>query len=398
MEVDKPKTYANLRTFLESSEVVETLSGGKSDDVGDDNGLVNVEYVTLMADVGNESNFTSGIQEIIVLPHETRISDYDLSKNAGKFQMVVQGNENSSDRKSAGCKDQIRKESTESATVLTQTLLPSQNRNVDIHLPLTVERGKTTKHILQTSNTKRSNIIEVFLSDTDGIKLSTDGGLNDNVQNETPHSHNVIQVLLETDGTNATAQQEDIDKSRQTFLVSSDNFSDEDAIIRMLNSQGTVMLSTTQTDFDLTESPIAEMTHLTEGASEAVGLAVSEDYNHSVLNFKSLSEVDNTAVCEIAGNKETNGNVNLISSDYSREISLTSAITLDNSDVNSMVRKGLPEEEELEDRGLETSEQNEIPTGSVDDIQMFELCTEEDLTKLAPIYQIYQSGKSVENI
>jgi hypothetical protein len=63
-----------------------------------------------------------------------------------------------------------------------------------------------------------------------------------------------------------------------------------------------------------------------------------------------------------------------------------------------VVRKGVPEEEEPEDGGLEMSEHSEIPAGSVDDIQMFELCTEEDLTKLAPIYQIYQSGKSVENI
>lgn len=399
MEVDKPKTYANLRTFLESSEVVETLSGGRNDDIGDDNGLVNVEYVTLMADVGNESNFTSGMQEIIVLPHETRISDYDLSKNAGKFRLVVQGGENSSKRKSAFCKDQIKKEKTESVTVLTQTLPPSQKRNASTHLPLTVEKGKTTNHILHKSSTKYNNVVEVFLSDTDGIKLSTDSGsVNDNVQNETSHSCNVIQVLLETDGTNVTAQQEDTDTSRQTFLVSSDNLSDEDAIVRMLNSQGTVMLSTTRTDFDLTESRIAEARSLTEGAIEAVGMAISEDQNRAASNFKSFSSVDDTVVRDISGKKENNGNIDFIASDYSRETSLAGEITLDNSNMNSVVRKGVPEEEELEDGGLETSEQNEIPPGSVDDIQMFELCTEEDLTKLAPIYQIYQSGKSVEII
>jgi hypothetical protein len=266
-------------------------------------------------------------------------------------------------------------------------------------LPLTVEKGKTKKHILQTSSTKCNNIVEVFLSDTDGIKLSTDAGsVNDNVQNETPHSSNVIQVLLETDGNTVTAQQEDVKKSRQTFLVSSDNLCDEDAIVRMLNSQGTVMLSTTRTDFDLTESRIAEARCLTEGASEAVGMAISEDQNHTASNFKSFSSVGDTADHEISGKKENNGNIDLIASDYSRETSLAAAITLYNSDVNSVVRKGVPEEEELEDGGLETSEENEIPAGSVDDIQMFELCTEEDLTKLAPIYQIYQSGKSVENI
>jgi hypothetical protein len=399
MEIDKPKTYANLRTFLESSEVVETLSGGRNDDICDDNGLVNVEYVTLMADVGNESNFTSGIQEIIVLPHETRIADYDLSKNAGKFRIVVQGNEISSNRKSAFCKDQMRKEKIESMSVLTQTVPPSQNRNVSTHLPVTVEKGKATKHILQTSSTKCNNIVEVFLSDTNGIKLSTDAGsVNDNIQNETPHSSNVIHVLLETDGTNVTAQQEDIDKSQQTYLVSSDNLSDEDAIIRMLNSQGTVMLSTTQTHFDLAGSHVAEARCLTESSSETVGMAISEDQNRPASNFKSFSNVHSAVVCEVSGKKENSGNINLIPSDYSRETSLATAVSLDNSDVNSVVRKGVSEEEELENGGLETSEQNGIPTGSVDDIQMFELCTEEDLTKLAPIYQIYQSGKSVENI
>ncbi|PNF29188.1 hypothetical protein B7P43_G10780, partial [Cryptotermes secundus] len=330
MEIDKPKTYANLRTFLESSEVVETLSGGRNDDTGDDNGLVNVEYVTLMADVGNEFNFTSGMQEIIVLPHETRISDYDLSKNAGKFRIVVQGSENSSNRKSAFSKDQIRKEKTESVTVLTQTLPSSQNRNVKTHLPLTVEKGKTTNHILQTSSTKYNNIVKVILSDTDEIKLSTDArSVNDNVQNEMAHSSNVIQVLLETDSTSVTAQQEETDKSRQTFLVSSDTLSDEDAIVRMLNSQGTVMLSTTGTGFDLTDSHIAEGRCLTESASEAVGMAITEDQNHAASNFKSFSSVDDTVVHEISGKKENNRNINLIASDYSRETSLAAAITLD---------------------------------------------------------------------
>jgi hypothetical protein len=390
-EGDKPKTYANLRTFLESSEVVETLSGGRNDDIADDNGLVNVEYVTLMADVGNESGLTSGMQEIIVLPHETRISDYDLSKNAGNFRIVVQGNENNGNRKNSSCKDQIRKDKTESVAVLTQNLAQSQNRNVRTHLPLTGEKGRTTKHVLQTSRTKCDNVLEVFLSSAEGIKLPTDAGsVSGNIKNKTPHSSNIMQVLLETDGTNAATQRDNIDKSQQSFLVSSDNFSDEDAIIRMLNSQGTVML-TTRADFSLTESPIAEVRCLTEGASEAAGMAVIQGQNCSALNFKSFSSVE---VCEISGKKENNGNVDLVASDYGREISLTTAITLD---ANSVIRKRAPEEEPKKG-GLETSEQNGTAAGSVDDIQMFELCTEEDLTKLTPVYQIYKGGKSVENI
>jgi hypothetical protein len=387
-EVDKPKTYTNLRTFLESSEVVETLSGGKNDDTAYDNGLVNVEYVTLMADVGNESSLTSGMREIIVLPHETRISDYDLSRNAGNFRIVVQENEN------ASCKDQIRKGKTESVAVLTQTLAQSQNRNVRAHSPLTGVKRRTTNHVLQTSRTKCDNVLEVFLSGTEGIKLPTDAGnVSGNVKNETPHSSNIMQVLLETDDANAAAQQDNSDRSQQSFLVSSDNFSDEDAIIRMLNSQGTVML-TTQADFSLTESPIAEVRCLTEGVGEAAGMAVIEGQNCSALNFKSFSSVDDTVVCGISGKKENNVNVDLVASDYGHEISLTTAITLD---ANSVVRKSVPEEEPRTG-GLETIEQNETATGSVDDIQMFELCTEEDLTKLTPIYQIYQTGKSVENI
>jgi hypothetical protein len=396
MEVDKPKTYANLRTFLESSEVVETLSGGKNDDIADDNGLVNVEYVTLMADVGNESSLMSGMQEIIILPHETRISDYDLSKNAGNFRIVVQGYESSSNRKDACCKDQIRKEKTESVAVLTQTLAQSQNRNVHTHLPLIVEKERTTKQVLQTSRTKCDNVVEVLLSDTEGITLSTDAGnVNSNVKDETQHTSNILHVLSETDSTNAEAQQGSIDKSQQSFLVSSDNFGD-DAIIRMLNSQGTVML-TTRTAFSSTESPIVGMRCLTEGASEAAGMAISENQNCSVFNFRPFSNSDDTVVCKISDKKENNGNVDLIASDYGHAISLTTAISLDNSDADLVVRKSVPEEE-LENGGLETNEQNETPMGIVDDVQMFELCTEEDLTKLTPIYQIYQSGKSVENI
>jgi hypothetical protein len=398
MEVEKPKTYANLRTFLESSEVVETLSGGRHDDIGDGNGLVNVEYVTLMADIGNESSLTSGMQEIIVLPHETRISDYDLSKNAGKFRIVVEGSDNSSKKKNAYCKDQIRKGKTESVTVLTQALVPSQNRNSSTHLSTTVEKGRTSGHVLQTSGTKCDNVVEVFLSNTEGIKLSTDAGsVNGNNKNETLHSSQVMQVLLETDGNSVGAHQGNVDKPQQSFLVSSDNFSDEDAIIRMLNSQGTVML-TTQTDFSMTESPVAEVRCMTEGTTETVGMVVSEDQKRSALNFRSFSSVDDTVVCEIPVKKQNNGNIDLSAPDCGHEIPLTVAVTLDNSDANSVLRKNVPEEEELKKRGLETGEQNDAPAGSVDDIQMYELCTEEDLTKLSPIYQIYQNGKSVENI
>lgn len=405
-EVDNPKTYVNLRTFLESSEVVETLSSSRNDDIGDgDNGLVNVEYVTLMADDGNEARFSSGVQEIIVLPHDTIISDYDLSKNAGKFRMVVQGNEGSSDRKPACYTEQIIKEHNESVTVLTEALVPSQNINDDSHLSLTAGKGKVTQHNLQTSNTGCNNLIEVLLPKTDGNKLSTNTeGVNDKIQNETLDSSNLVQVLLETDGSNTRTQQEYANRTQQTLLASSDGFGDEDAIIRMLSSQGTVMLSTTPTDFDLTKSPVAEVTQLTEGGSEAVGVAIDEDQTQPLLNFKSFSTVDATVMHETTGMKEANnGCIDVTSSsDYSHEISLTTAFTLNNSDLSSIVQKALSQEEELKDGmpsgGLQTSDQNEIPTGTMDDIEIFELCTEEDLTKFAPIYQVYHTGKSIENV
>jgi hypothetical protein len=401
LEVDKPKTYANLRTFLESSEVVEALSGGKSDDHGDgDNGVINVECVTLMAADGNGASFTSGVQEIIVLPRETKIADYDLSRNAGKFQMVIQGNEDSTGR-SACCTEQIRKENTEPATVLTDTCLPSQNGNVDSHLLLAADKGKAIHHVLQTSSTNSDNLIEVFLSNTEESKLPVNTEtVNDRIQDETLDSSNLIQVLLESHSNSVTAQQENIDRTRQTFPVSSDGFTDEDAIIQMLNSQGTVMLPATRTDFDLTESPIAEVTQLIEGASEAAGMAIREGQTHSVLNFKTFSSEGGVVMCEIAGRKgENNVNIDLIPSDYSHEISLTTAITLDNSHVNSVVRKGMSEDQETGDEvqsaDLQVSDHSGIPTASMDDIEMFGLCAEDDLTKLAPIYQ---TGKSIENV
>jgi hypothetical protein len=399
-EIDRPKTYANLRTFLESSEVVETLSGGKNDEVGDsDNGLVNVEYVTLMAGDGNEASFTSGIQEIIVLPHETKISDYDLSKNVGKFQMVIQGNECSSDRQSSCCTQQMRKENTKSWTVSAEAVHSSQNTNFGSYLFHASDKEKVTEHTLQAPCTKRDNVIEIFLSSTDSNKLPRNTeGINDKIQSETLDSSNLIRVLLDSDGTNTTPQQEDAGKNRQTFLVSSDVLGDEDAIIRMLNSQGTVMLSTTRTEFELTESPIADATRLIEGGSESVGVACNKNQSGSVLDFKSFSNVDATVISETASKEgENNGNVSLMSSDRSHEISLTTAVTLDNSDVNQIVRKRISEEEQVEAEGLPANDQNEIPAGGVDDIEMFELCSE-DLTKLAPIYQVYQTGKTIDNI
>jgi hypothetical protein len=396
-EIDRPKTYTNLRTFLESSEVVETLSGGKNDVVDSDSGLVSVEYITLMANDGNEASFTSGIQEIIVLPHESKISDYDLSKNVVKFRMVVEGNETSTGRTSTCCAQQMGKENTKSLTLSTEAVQSSQNLSVGSHLPHAFEKEKMTERSLQAPSTKHDNVIEIFLSTTDRNKLPRNTEvISDKIQNETVDSSNLIPVNL--GGNNTTPQQEDADKNRQTYLVSSDVFSDEDAIIRMLNSQGTVMLSTTHTEFHLTESPISDATHLIEGSSEAVGMAVNKDKTGSVLDFKSFSSVNDTVISETASKKgENNGNISLMSSDCSHEISLTTAVTLDNSDVSLMVRKRMPEEEQVEAGGLQASNQNAIPSGSVDDIEIFELCSE-DLTKLAPIYQVYQTGKTLDNV
>lgn len=396
-EIDRPKTYTNLRTFLESSEVVETLSGGKNDEVIDsDNGVVNVEYVTLMANDGNEASFTSGIQQIIVLPHETKISDYDLSKNVGKFQMVVQGSETSTDRRSMCSAQQMGKENTKGVTVSTEAVQSSQNINVGSHLSNPSDKEKMREHTLQALSTKHENVIEIFLSSADGNKLPRNTeGISDKIQNETVDSSNLIQVLYESDGSNTTPQQGDADKNRQTFLVSSGVFSDEDAIIRMLNSQGTVMLSATRKEFHLTESPVADTTHLIEGGCEAVGMAVTKDKTGSVLDFKSFASVDDTVISEIASSKgENNGNISLMSAEYSHEFSVTIAGTLDNSGVSLMQRKRMSEDEA---GGLQASDQNEIPSGSVDDIEMFELCSE-DLTKLAPIYQVYHTGKTLDSI
>jgi len=158
------------------------------------------------------------------------------------------------------------------------------------------------------------------------------------------------------------------------------------------------MLSTTRTEFQLTESPIADATHLLEGGCEAVGMAVSKDKTGSVLDFKSFSSVDDTVISETASKKgENSGNISLMSSEYSHEFSVTTAGTLVNSDVSLMQRKRMSEEEQVEAGGLQASDQNEIPSGSVDDIEMFELCSE-DLTKLAPIYQVYRTGKTLDNI
>lgn len=399
-EIDRPKTYTNLRTFLESSEVVETLSGGKNDEVIDsDNGIVNVEYVTLMANNGNEASFTSGIQQIIVLPHETKLSDYDLSKNVGKFQMVVQGSETSADRRSVFCAQQMGKENTKSVTVSTEAVQSSQNVNVGSHLSHPSDKEKMREHTLQALSTKHENVIEIFLSNADGNKLPRNTeSISDKIQNETVDPSNLIQVIYESDGSNTTPQQGDADKNRQTFLVSSGVFSDEDAIIRMLNSQGTVMLSTTRTAFQLTESPIADATHLIEGGCEAVGMAVSKDKTGSVLDCKSFSSVDDTVISETASSKgENNGNVSLMSSVYSHEFSVTTAGTLGNSDASLIQRTRMSEDERVGAGGLQASDQNEIPSGSVDDIEMFELCSE-DLTKLAPIYQVYHTGKTLDNI
>jgi len=399
-EIDRPKTYTNLRTFLESSEVVETLSGGKNDEVIDsDNGVVNVEYVTLMANDGNEASFTSGIQQIIVLPHETKISDYDLSKNVGKFQMVVQGSETSTERRSMCCAQQTGKENTKSVTVSTEAVQSSQNMNVGSHLSHASDKEKMREPTLQALSTKHENVIEIFLSSTDGNKLPRNTEcIGDKIQNEMMDSSNLIQVLYESDGSNTTPQQVDTDKNRQTFLVSSGIFSDEDAIIRMLKSQGTVMLSRTRTEFQLTESPVADATHLLEGGCEAIGMAVSKDKTGSVLDFKSFPSADDTVTSETASKKgENNGNISLLSSEYSHEFSVTTAGTLDNSDVSLMQRKRMSEEEQVEAGGLQASDQNEIPSGSVDDIEMFELCSE-DLTKLAPIYQVYHTGKTMDSI
>jgi hypothetical protein len=400
MEVDNPKTYVNLRTFLESSEVVETLTSNRNDDTGNgDNGLVNVEYVTLMAGDGNEASFSSGVQEIIVLPHDTIISDHDLSKNAGKFQMIVQGNEGSSDRKPACCMEQMIKEHTQSVTVMTEPVVPSQNVNDDSHLSLTASKVKVTHSNLQTSSTNCNNLIEVLLPNTDGSKLSTNTeGVNDKSRTETLDSANLVQVLLESDGSSTKTQQEYADRSQQTLLASADGFGDEDAVIRMLGSQGTVMLST-PTDFDLTKSSVAEVTQLIEGGSETVGVAINEDHTQPVLNFKSFSTVHSTVMHETTGRKEANSGCIDVTSDYSHEISLTTAFTLNNSDVSSSVRKSLSEEDEQRRAGIPSGGlQNEIRSGSMDDIEIFQLCSEEDLTKFAPIYQVYHSGKSVENV
>lgn len=405
MVVDTPKSYVNLRTFLESSEVVETLSSNRNDDVDDgDNGQVNVEYVTLMADDGNETSFSSGVQEIIVLPHDTIISDYDLSKSAGKFPMVVQNNEESTDRKPASCAEQLIKEHTESVTVLTEALLQSQNVNYDSHLSLTTDKRKVTQHNVQTSNTNCIKEVEVLVPNTNGNEVSMNSeGLNDKIQDKTLDSSNLTQVLVQTEGSNTRTQQEHAYKCQQTLLASSSGFGDEDAIIRMLSSQGTVMLSTPSADFGLAKPPVAEVTQLTEGGIETVGVAIDEDQTQPVLHFKSFSTLDATLVCEAGDRKgENNGTADVTSSDYSHEISLTTAFALDNSDVNLIVQKGLSEEEQLEDRvpsgELQTSDQNGVQTESMDDIEIFELCTEEDLTKLAPIYQVYQTSKSIESV
>jgi hypothetical protein len=211
-------------------------------------------------------------------------------------------------------------------------------------------------------------------------------------------SSNLIQVLLESDGSNTTPQQGDAHKNRRTFLVSSGVFSDEDAIIRMLNSQGTVMLSTSRTQFQLTESPIADAMHLMERGGETVGMAVNRDKTGSVLDLKSFSSVDDTVIGETGTKKgENNGNISLMSSEYSHEISLTTAVTVNNSDVSLMQRRQMSEEKQVEAGGLQASDQNEVPSGSVDDIEMFELCAE-DLTKLAPMYQVYHTGKTLDNV
>ncbi|XP_069686980.1 uncharacterized protein [Periplaneta americana] len=407
VEIEKPKTYANLRTFLESSEVVETLSGGHNDDANEDNGVVNVEYVTLMADDGNEMSVTSGIQEIIVLPHETRISDYDLLKNTKKYRvneqnMIIQENEDIIPRRNRSSDEQMSSVNNEPANSLTDSLLQSQNRKCETRLTVAHDKNLPAKK-LPASNS--DNMIEVFLSSTEGNKLSNvscESGSN-KVPNEGMDSTNLIQVLLESDSGSTVEQREDTDlanKSRQTFLISSDNFSDEDAIIRMLNSQGTIMLATRtdSTDFDLTASPIGEVSRLMESNGKEVVGSQTSATSSSFTTVDTAMTVDKRV--------ESNANVSLISSsDYEHEISLTTAITLDNSDVSSMVRKCMSVDEELTTERMESGEierngQNVISSGSMDDIEMFQLCTE-DLTKLTTmpqLYHVYHTGKSVENV
>ena len=367
-ELNKPKTYANLRTFLESSEVAETISGGKTETEDEEN----VEYVTLMAGDENGNNISSDIQEIIVLPRETRISDLNLST----AHISVENNEVNKE-----------KESNDDVSLLTEALLTANPGKID-NLCSTSKKNlfdECNQDNVQQTSPNCDNLIEVLFSNK-----------NENVsngnKNESLDHSNLVEVLLEPNG-NITSQQQDSllgNRTTQTLLISSDNFADEDAIIQMLNSQRTTLLPTIrneQADFELSGSQIAEVAQLMEEAdrkiSEEVESHTQFGIDEEVMN-KHISKKHDLDLME--------------STDYEQEASLITTITLNNTDM----KKGLSVDEELENRMKDDCPNNEISAeGSLDDMEMFELCTDEDLSKLTPIshlYQVYQSGKSIENV
>ncbi|XP_067010895.2 zinc finger protein 93 [Anabrus simplex] len=206
------KIFPNLQTFLQSNEIAGNSTGE----------LVNVEYVTLLA--SNELEYTA-VEEIVMVPKETRASEYEHLLNNVMSQVTDKRRDVQAE---GGCDDY-------------QSIDSDSDSDNLVEVFLRPKKHSTSKFVdCKRDDCDSSNSIEVFLETRNHEPQGHAGDLGRGEvvsAGKEDSAANLIKVFLATEVNNKPNKE--VPQAESSFFTS-ENF-DKESIIRMLNSQGTTV-------------------------------------------------------------------------------------------------------------------------------------------------------------
>lgn len=254
LKPEEPNTFTNLRSFLESSEVAETLSSSRILDEKDS--CMNIEFVTLLA--SDDITSDNGIQEVFLLPKDTGITDYELLlKESVALQSLDNITENGIFTSNKCSVPNFQPNDTDSNDLVEVFLTPKSDvieNNILQETNINLLNGKK-ENPLDKDIEESNNLIEVFLANegnqepSQEIDMSLIEDSTHTFQTCNNESTNIVEVFLapespsSSNSCNSLYQKDIVNlviKNDSSFF-SSDNLIDKESIICMLNSQGTTV-------------------------------------------------------------------------------------------------------------------------------------------------------------
>ncbi|PSN46929.1 hypothetical protein C0J52_14922 [Blattella germanica] len=287
VQLNKPKTYDNLRTFLESSEVVETITNGKNYE------NEHMEYATLIADDGNGNEVAQSFQEIFPLSRGAN-TELNLSTAHITIQNFIDKN----------------KQNSESSSLL-DTHMASKKENID-NSYFTSENempDKIKQYSLQPIHSISDKLIEIIPTE------SSNENAYSKLQNVSLVGNNL--VLLNSDTEVPLHNFNVIHNNKTALICSSDNFIHEVGIIQILENQGTIL------------PPTSKKVQSDKQTTTFAGVKLVDDPSRKNSN-NSVKCADSDMNVPI----KENSSVDLaLLTDCENEISLSTAIILNDSEV-----------------------------------------------------------------